>query len=436
LIGFGLIVALAAIGYASALTLGARPIAAVEALIAEARPPIVVGLVHSQHGFLAISEKSLIDAEVLALEEINARGGIAGRLVKWVVADGQSDPAKFAAQARRLIEQDKVDVIVGGWTAECRKAMLTVVEEHKNLLIFPANFEGIEGSSHIIYAGGSANQVILPGVRWCFDALKAKKFFVVGNEEVWSRCVSELAKDAIKASGGETVGESYVSLVGGDSTALVEAIRAAKPDVVLNAMVGESNLPFYSAFRRAGLTPDKLPILAFNVAEDELKRFPPGDLTGHYAAWNYFQSLDRPENTEFVRKFKARFGEDRVIGDAMVAAYTGLMIWSQAADEAGTGDSKMVLQKIDRQSFNAPEGIVTIDPDSWTSWRPFYAGRARSDGQFDVVWSISKPILPIIHVGTRSKAQWQALLDELKARWGGRWSSSEPSHPSPTPPAG
>jgi urea transport system substrate-binding protein len=431
LTGLGVLVALASIGYALAPGLGA----ALEGLLAGARPPIVVGLIHSQTGPLAISEKSLIDAEALALEEINARGGIAGRLLKWEIADGRSDASVFASQARRLIEQDHADVLVGGWTSECRKAMLAVAEEHKNLLIFPANFEGIESSYHIVYSGGSANQVILPGVRWCFDARKAKRFFIVGTEEVWSRVVAEMAKDAIKASGGELAGESYLPLVGGDTLALVEAARAARPDVVLNVLVGDSNISFYAAFRRAGLTPDKLPVLAFNVSEDELRRFPPGDVTGHYAAWSYFQSLDRPENLEFVRKFKARYGEDRVISDSMVAAYNGVMIWSQAAEEAGTSDPNAVVQKFDRQSLDAPEGVVTIDPDSWVAWRPFYVGKARSDGQFDVVWSITKPIHPVTYIITRPKSEWDTLLEGLKARWGGRWSSSEPSHPNPTPPA-
>jgi ABC-type branched-subunit amino acid transport system substrate-binding protein len=203
---------------------------------------------------------------------------------------------------------------------------------------------------------------------------------------------------------------------------------------VLNVLIGDSNIPFYAAMRRAGLTPEGLPVLAFGIAEDELKRLPPGDVTGHYAAWSYFQSLDRPENLEFIRKFKARWpGEDRVLSDAMVAAYNGLMIWSQAAGEAGTSDPKAVLRQFDRQSLDAPEGIVTIDPDSWVAWRPFHVGKARSDGQFDVVWSITKPIHPVTYIATRSRAQWEALLDELKTRWGGRWSSSEPSHPNPTP---
>jgi urea transport system substrate-binding protein len=435
LIGLGLVVALAGVGFAIAWAMGAGPAGAIAGLVAGTRPPIIVGLLHSQTGPLAISEKSLIDSEVLAIEEINARGGVAGRPLKWEIADGRSDPVAFAEQARRLIEEKKASVLIGGWTSECRKAMLAVVEEKGSLLIFPSNFEGIERSPHIVYSGGSANQVFPPAVRWCVDALKARKFFVVGTEELWSRCVAEVAKDAIKASASEVVGESYLPMVGGDVDALVGAIRAAGPDVVLNMMVGDSNVPLYAAIRRAGLSAEKLPVVAFNIAEDELRQFPPVEVTGHYAAWDYFQSIDRPESREFVRKFKARYGDHRTVSDAMVAAHNGLMIWAQAANEAETGDPKAVLEHFDRQSLDAPEGIVTIDPESRVAWRPFFVGRIRADAQFDVVWSLSKPIHPETYVATRSKVQWHALLDELKAKWGGRWSASGPIHPGPTPPA-
>lgn len=433
LVGFGIMAAVAVIGYASALALGIVRAGWVVTLIAESRPPIIVGLIHSQTGPLAISEKSLLDVEIMAIDEINARHLIPGRLVKWEKADGRSDPAAFADQARRMIEDRKADVLIGGLTAECRKAMLSVVEAHDSLLMFPANFEGIERSPHIIYAGGSANQTIIPAVRWCFDSLKARRFFVIGSEEISSRCSAEIAKDAIKASRGELAGESFLPLTGGDASALVEAIRQAKPDVVLNFLVGDSNVGFYSAFKRAGLTSEKLPVMGFAIAEDELRRFPAGDLAGHYSAWNYFQSLDRPENLEFVRKFKARYGEDRVVSDSMVAAYNAVMIWAEAVKEAGTGEAKFVGQHFDRQSLDAPEGIVTIDPESRIAWRPFHVGKARVDGQFDVVWSINKPIHPETFVATRSKVQWEALLAELKTKWGGRWSSSETIHPNPTP---
>ncbi len=433
LVGFGVVATLALVGYALALALGLVSSGWIITLIAESRPPIVVGLIHSQTGPLAISERSLLDAEILAIEEINARNLIPGRLVKYEKADGRSDPAAFADQARRMIEDRKADVIVGGLTAECRKAMVEVVEARDSLLLFPANFEGIERSQHVIYAGGSSNQTVVPAIRWCFDGLKAKRFFVIGSEEISSRCCAEIAKDAIKASKGELAGEVYQPLTGGDASPMVEAIRAAKPDVVLNFLVGDSNIGFYTALKRAGSTPEKLPVLSFVIAEDELRRFPSGDMAGHYSSWDYFQSLDRPENVAFVRKFKARFGEDRVVSDSMVAAHNALMIWAQAVREAENSRANVVLQHFDRQSLDAPEGVVTIDPGSRIAWRPFYIGKARVDGQFDVVYSITKPIHPATYIATRPNYQWDALLVELKARWGGRWSSIEAIHPDPTP---
>lgn len=413
-----------------ALARGYDPIAPIRALIAGARPPIVVGLVHSQTGPLAISELSLIDAETMAVEELNAAGGVAGRMLKAEVADGRSDPATFAVQAGRLIEKSGASVLAGGWTSECRKSLVSVVEQKNSLLIFPANFEGLETSPNLIYSGGSANQVVLPAVRWCFESLKARRFFIVGTEEVWSRVVSEIAKDAVKLSGGELVGEDFFPIVGGDFGGAVDAIRSAKPDVVLNMLVGDSNVSFYAAYRRAGLAADRQPILGFNVSEDELRRFPTGDVSGHYSGWSYFQSVDRPENVGFVRRFKARFGVDRVVSDSMVAAYNGLMIWARAADEADTADPKVVMSRFDRQSFDGPEGIVTIDPVTRTAWRPFYVGKARPDGQFDVVWSITKPIQPAAYVATRPGDRWRTLLGELKAKWSGRWSSSEAARPA------
>jgi urea transport system substrate-binding protein len=425
LVGIAILATLVAVDFAVAWARGTDPVLPIRRAISRVRPPILVGLIHSRTGPLAISELSLLDAEILALEQVNKQGGVAGREVRWEIADGRSDPATFAREALRLIEERKVDALFGGWTAECRKAMLQVVEERQNLLIFPANFEGIERSPQAIYVGGSANQVVLPAVRWCFDVRKARKFFVVGIEEIWSRVACELAKDAIKAAGGELLGESYVPLSGGDPQAIVDAIVKARPDVVLNAMVGDFNLRFYSAFRRAGLTPETMPIVAFAVSEDELRRFSPGDATGHYSAFSYYEQSERPESVAFVRQFKARNGEARAVSDTMVSAYDGVLLWAEAANEAGTGDPKIVSTRFDRQSIDAPEGVVTIDPESRIAWRPFVLGKARADGQFDLAWSLPKPIQPVTFPATRAKAGWQALAEQLKARWGGRWSSGQ-----------
>ncbi len=432
----GGLVVLAVIGACLAVLRGWEPITRVASWFEGTRPTVRLGLLHSQTGTLAISEKSLLDAEVLAIEEVNAAGGVSGRQIVWSAPDCRSDPEVFASEARRLIDQEKVAALFGAWTSECRKAILPVLDERSSLLFFPGNFEGIEKSPRVVYVGGIANQSVLPAVRWAFDSLKARRYFVVGLEEVWSRCSAEIAKDGVKAAGAETVGENFQVGSSFNPDSAIEAIRQAKPDVVLNFVYGGANLEFYSAIRRAGLTPEKVPIIAFGFSEDESRRFVPSDVAGQYAAWNYFQSSTRPESREFVRKFRARFGEDRLVGDAMVAAYNGIKFWAQAAREVGVSDVSAVITNLTQQSMDAPDGIVTIDADSRAVWRPFHLGRLRADGQFEIVWSILKPIRPVPFVGTRSAEQWRGLLESLHTRWKGRWSAgasaaSTQSRPSP-----
>ena len=393
-------------------------------LLRRAGPPVRLGLLHSQSGYLAISEKSLLDAEILAIDEINAAGGIGGRRIVWSAPDCRSDPGTFATQARQLIEKEGTDALFGAWTSDCRKAVLPVVEERSSLLFFPGNFEGVERSSRVVYAGGAANQSVLPAVRWAFESLKARRFFVVGVEEIWSRTSAEIAKDAVRCAGAEVAGEHYLAAASADVDATIEAIRQAKPDVVLNFLFGDSNPTFYTAFKKAGFTADSVPIVAFGFSEDESRRFRPAEIVGHYAAWNYFQSIDRSENQEFIRKFRARYGDGRVVGDAMVAAYNSVHFWAQSAREMGATDASAVIAGLDRQSMDAPDGIVTIDPPTRSVWRPFHVARLRPDGQqFEVIWSISRPIRPVTFVGTRTSEEWRSFQAGLQARWGGGWAA-------------
>ena len=391
--------------------------------LAQRGEPIRLGLLHSKSGPLRISEESLLLAEILAIEEINAAGGVADREVVYSAPDCQSDPTVSATEARRLGVDEKAAALFGTWTSECRKAVVPVVAEQSSLLFFPGNFEGIEESPRVVYTGGAANQSIPPAVRWAFDSLEARKFFVVGMEEVWSRGSSEIAKDAVRAAGAEVVGEHYVPGAAADPARIVEAIGQAKPDVVLNFLYGEINPPFYAAMRKAGLGSDKLPVIAFGFSEDESRQFAPADVIGQYAAWNYFQSVPRQRNLDFVKKFRARWGQERLVGDSMVAAYNSIKFWAMAVAEVGGPDVGAVLDNLDRQSMDAPDGIITIDSDSRAAWRPFHLGRFGPDGQFQIIHSILKPIRPVIYVGTRSEEQWRAFLGDLKARWRGRWSA-------------
>jgi urea transport system substrate-binding protein len=391
--------------------------------------PIRVGILHSKTGAMAISEESMIDAEVLALTEINQSGGLLGRRVEWVIADGQSDWPTFAREAQRLIDQEKVSVIFGCWTSASRKSVKPVVEERSHLLIYPMAYEGLEQSANIVYTGAAPNQQVIPAVSWCYETLKARKFFLIGSDYVWPRCVNEIIKDQLRALGAECVGESYVIFGSSEVGDALEAIVRAKPDVIISTVVGDSNEPFYRRLKVAGIIPDHTPVLSFSIAEDELRKLPLRDMVGDYAAWDYFQSIDRPENHEFIRRFKGLYGAQRVTSDVIEASYYSVRLWAQAVVEAESEDVTDVLKAIRHQSLNAPEGIVSVDDETQHTWRPVYVGRIRADGQFDLVWRSEKPVRPIPYPPSRAHADWEDFLNGLYRNWGG-WANPSSRGPS------
>ena len=387
------------------------------------RSPIIVGILHSQTGPMAVSEKSMIDAEVLALEEINSAGGLLGRRVEWVIADGASDWPTFAQQAERLIRDNRVCAVFGCWTSASRKSVLPVFEKNDHLLIYPMAYEGLEQSRNIIYTGAAPNQQITPAVQWCHETLGARRFFLVGSDYIWPRCVNAIISDQLAGLGAQRVGEEYIRFGSTDVDAAVRNILAAKPDVVLSSVVGDSALALASRLYEAGVRSEQIPLLTFALGEDELRAMARDAFAGNYAAWNYFQSIDRPENATFVAAFKARYGNDRPTSDVMSTAYNSVMLWAQAVREANTSDVRQVRYAMRHQSMNAPEGIIAVDAETQHTWRPVSIGRIRPDGQFDIVWTTKTAVRPVPCPMSRSRAQWEKFVQDLYRGWGNRWAA-------------
>lgn len=392
----------------------------VDRLIVDRRP-IVVGILHSLTGPMAISETSMVDGEVLALEQINASGGLLGRPVRWVIADGASDWPTFAQQAQRLIRDEQVDVIVGCWTSASRKTVLPVVEAANHLLIYPMAYEGLEQSPNVIYVGAAPNQQIIPAVQWASTTLSAKRFLLVGSDYIWPRCVNAIAADQIKGLGAELLGELYVPFGSDRVDPVVQEIARTKPDVVLSAIVGDSAVAFFRRLRQAGIRSDDVPVISFSIAEDELQTMPRGDMVGDYAAWNYFQSLDSPSNQAFVQAFKERYGRERTTSAVTESSYNAIRLWAQAVREAGTADVTQVRSSLRSQSMLAPEGVIAIDRRTNHAWLPVRIGRIRADGQFDIVWDSQQSVRPIPFPLTRSRSDWEEFVDDLYRSWGRRW---------------
>jgi len=392
------------------------------------RRPIVVGILHSETGPMAVSERSMIDAEVLALEQINEAGGLLGRPVRWVIADGESDWPTFAREADRLIHEEQVSVIFGCYTSASRKSVLPVIEDADHLLVYPMAYEGLETSPQVIYTGAAPNQQITPAVQWCHSELAARRFWLIGSDYIWPHCVNEIIKDQIAGLGATTLGEAYVPFGSTDLDDFVEEIATSKPDVVLCSVVGDSALAFFKSLRKAGIDPHEIPVVAFAVAEDELRHINHADMVGHYAAWNYFQSIDREENRRFVAGFKDRFGDDRVTSDVISAAYNSVNLWANAVRETGNTDVQQVRNAIRHQSLNAPEGIIAVDPETQHTWRPVYLAKIRSDGQFDIVWTSGVAVRPVPYPITRSRSAWATLVEDFHRSWGG-WANTATSLP-------
>jgi urea transport system substrate-binding protein len=380
--------------------------------------PILVGILHSQTGPLAISEQSMIDAELMAIDEINQQGGLLGRKIKPVIADGQSDPKVFAQETRRLIETGKVSVIFGCWSSLCRKAVKSVVKLSNHLLFFPSNYEGMDISASIVCTGAIPNQQVFPAVYWCFETLKARRFFLAGTQDVQSYSVNAVIKDQLKALGGQLVGEKYVALDGARMPDMITAIKTTSPDVVLSTVMGAGNKPFYQQLAQGGLTSAHMPVLSFTIAEDEMRELPVKEMIGDYAAWSYFQSIDSPVNRAFVQRFKNRYGSQRTTSDSIVAAYNSVKLWAQAVEETGTESTSDVRRAIRTQSLDAPEGVVSINAETLHTWRPFYLGKIRGDGQFDIVWSLEKPVRPVPYPALRSRDHWDTFVEQLYTTWG------------------
>ncbi|MFB9279417.1 urea ABC transporter substrate-binding protein [Cohnella cellulosilytica] len=354
---------------------------------------VKVGILHSLSGTMSISEVTVKNSELMAIDEINAAGGVLGKQIEPVIEDGASDWPTFAEKARKLISEDKVATVFGGWTSASRKAMLPVFEELNGLLWYPVQYEGLESSPNIFYTGATTNQQIVPSVDYLLEQGK-KKFFLLGSDYVFPRTANKIIKAQLAAKGGETVAEEYTPLGHTDYTTIIAKIKEAKPDVVYNTLNGDSNVAFFKQLKDAGIAAKDLTTLSVSIAEEEVKGIGADFLAGHLVAWNYYQTTDTPENKTFVESFKAKYGADSVTSDPMEAGYTAVYLWKTAVEKAGSFDVDAVKAAADGIEFNAPEGKVTVDGETQHIYKTVRIGEIQSDGMIAELWNSGSPVKP------------------------------------------
>jgi len=378
-----------------------------------AKPAIKIGVLHSLTGTMASSETPLVDAIRLAVEDTNQSGGINGSPVEMIVIDCRSDAAYCAQQAEELIAREGVKALFGCWRSDCRKAVKAVVEKHHHLLFYPLQYEGLEKSPDIFYTGAAPNQQIIPMAVWALQK-KGRRFYLIGSDYIFPRTANLMAKELLLAQGGKLVGERYLPLGADDMEVVVKEIAARRPDFVLNTLNGDSNLHFFRALHGAGIGAEKTPVFSTSLTEVGLAEIGPELTVGHYAVRNYFQALDNEENKAFVAHFKQRFGKDRVLDGPMESSYVGVKLWVEAARNLGLTDIASIKTTLSQQTINAPEGVVAVDFDTRHLWKKAYIGKARGDGQFDIVWQSSQPIHPAPFPFYRSRSEWLDMQQSLK----------------------
>ena len=354
---------------------------------------IKVGILHSLSGTMAVSEVSVKDAELMAIEEINASGGLLGKKLEPVIEDGASDWPTFAEKAKKLIQRDKVAATFCCWTSASRKAVLPVFEANKALAWYPVQYEGLESSPYIYYMGATTNQQIVPSIEYLLKEKKTK-YFLLGSDYVFPRTANKIIKAQLAASGGTVLAEEYTPLGHTDYSTIISKIKQANPDVIYNSLNGDSNVAFFKQLKDAGIGPDKITTMSVSVAEEEVRAIGADVMAGHLVAWNYYQTTDTPENKKFVQSYKEKYGANRVTSDPAEAAYIGVKLWAMAVQKAGTTDVEKVREATKGLEYKAPEGLVKIHPQNQHISKTVRIGKINTNGLIDEIWSTGKPVEP------------------------------------------
>ncbi len=363
---------------------------------ARAADTIDVGVLFSLSGGLTIIEKSLHDATLMAISEINAKGGVLGKQINPIVEDGASDPKTYNEKASKLVIEDKVTTVFGCYTSASRKAVLPVFEKRNAMLFYPTYYEGYECSKNVVYTGAVPNQQLSNFIPWIFKTLGKKKFFIVGSNYIYPREMAKVCKILIKQNGGEYIADEYLELGHSEWGSMVNKIKDSGCDVVLSNVVGDSVVSFYREYRNQGLTMDKLPICATVTSEIEVAAMGAENAVGSYTSFPYFMAIDTPINKAFVQRYRDYVKDPKAVTHhALESSYFQVFLWKQALEKAGSNTANGIRTGVRGQEFDAPGGHVKIEPENLHTWLTPRIAQWQPDGQGKIVSAYPAPIEPL-----------------------------------------
>lgn len=354
-----------------------------------------VGVLFSQTGVTSIIEQTQLNATLLAIEEINATGGVNGAPLEPVVYDPASDPVRFRHLAERLLRDDGVPVIFGCYMSSTRRAVLPVIERWNALLCYPTFYEGFEYSPNVLYCGSVPNQTNIAFAKFLLETY-GKNIYFVGSDYIFPHESNRLMRSIVSKQGGMVIGERYVPL---DSPQpvfdlLVKEIKLARPNVIFSTVVGRDVAKLYSAYRDQDLDPGKMPIGSITTTEAEISLLPAGTAAGHLSAAPYFATVDTAENRQFVQKYRRRFGDAALPNMCAEAAYFSVFLVAHGMRHAGTADPQSLIRSLHGCQFNAPQGPVKVDAENNHAYVFCRIGRIQKNGEFLILHETTDNIKP------------------------------------------
>ena len=380
---------------------------------AAVRPTIKVGVIHSLSGPMSQMARSVADATMLAIDDLNEQGGLLGRTIDAALVDGKSDVESFAAATERLLTREKVQVVFGGLHAESRRGIRQAVEAHDNLLLYPGASEGLEDSPNIFYLGGVPSQRIDPALRYGIQTLGGKRIFLLGSNQLYSRALSAMIHDQIRELGGKVVGEKQLPADALDFAGTLKKIAAAEPELVVSTLRGDANVYFFRLWQKRDKRLHDLHVLSLSLDENIMSLLDGVDLSQTYVAGSYFQAIPRKENAAFIDRFRKKYGEHHVITEEMEAAYSSVYLWAQAVRAARDFKVPEVRQALRAQTFQGPGATYQFEPNTNYALKAFHLARIAPGNKIELLESSPSPLRPLVFPPSRTRAQWDALLEHL-----------------------
>lgn len=379
---------------------------------AAVRPTVKVGILHSLSGPMSPVTRPVADATLLAIDELNDQGGLLGRLIEAVVVDGKSDVESFATAAERLLLREKAQVLFGGGHADGRRGIRQVVELHDQLLLYPGDAEGLEESPNIFYLGGVPSQRIAPALRYSVETLGNKRFYLLGSDLLNSRAMNAMISDDLRELGGKVVGERLVPLSAPDFAGLIRKMAAAEPELVISTLRGDANVSFFRAWEKRDKKLRDLHVLSLSLDENILTLLDGVDMSQNYLASSYFQVVPRAENTQFIERFRKKYGAHHVVTEAMEAAYSSVYLWAQAVRAANDFQPAAVRKMLRAQQYDAPSGRYKFDEMNH-AWKAFHLVRIAPGNKLELLTSSPTLLRPQLFPASRTPEQWESLYGRL-----------------------